>query len=93
MSVDSTTQQISRLTPLATIRALIEARIDPVVPRACPVASAYRRVLAADVTASKLPPAPIALRDGFAVAAGAISDAGPYAPVPFAAPPQRVDAG
>jgi molybdopterin molybdotransferase len=93
MAVDSSTQRIARLTPLATVRSLIETRVDPVAPRARPAASACGRVLAAEVTASKLPPVPIALRDGFAVAAGAIADAGPYAPALFAAPPRRVDAG
>ena len=41
----------------------------------------------------KLPPHPIALRDGFAVEAAAIADASPYAPLPFASPPRRIDAG
>ena len=49
--------------------------------------------LAADVVVSERPPHSIALRDGFAVAAAAIADAGPYAPMPFASPPRRIDAG
>ena len=52
-----------------------------------------RVITAADVAASKLPREPIALRDGFAVAASAVADAGSYTPMPFASPPPRVDAG
>jgi molybdopterin molybdotransferase len=49
-------------------------------------------VLAADVLVSSLLPSQvIALRDGYAVEAAAIADAGVYSPVPFAKPPQRVD--
>jgi molybdopterin molybdotransferase len=93
MTVDSSTQRISRLTPLETILASLDRRVEPVTPRACSLASAHGRVLAADVTASKLPLEPVALRDGFAVAASAVADATSYAPIPFASPPRRVDAG
>jgi molybdopterin molybdotransferase len=93
MAGDSRIQRISRLTPLAAIRALADDRIGAVTARTCPVWAARGRVLAADVTASDLPPQPIALRDGFAVEAAALGDAGPYAPVPLPALPQRIDAG
>lgn len=93
MVVDSSTQRISRLTPLEAVLASLDKGIEPVPPRACSLDSACGRVLAADVTASTLPAAPIALRDGFAVAAGDVADASSYVPMPFAAPPQRVDAG
>ncbi len=93
MAVDSSTQRISRLTPLEAILASLAARVEPVTPRACSLASAHGRVLAADVVASKLPLKPLALRDGFAVAASVVADANSYAPMPFAQPPQRVDAG
>jgi molybdopterin biosynthesis enzyme len=43
--------------------------------------------------AKRLPPAPIALRDGYAVDAAAIADAGPYAPLPLPSKPQCVNAG
>jgi molybdopterin biosynthesis enzyme len=92
MAVDSSTQRISRLTPLEAILACVDARVEPVTPRACSLVSAQGRVLAADVTALKLPPVTIALRDGFAVAADAMADASPYAPVPLTLP-QQVDAG
>jgi len=93
MAVDSSTQRISRLTPLDAVLACVDARVEPVTPRACSLVSAQGRVLAADVTASKLPAVSIALRDGFAVAAGAVADASPYAPVPLMPPPRQVDAG
>ena len=93
MAVDSTPQRISRLTPLEAILASIASRVEVATPRACSLASAHGRVLAADVVASKLPREPIALRDGFAVAASAVADAGSYTPMPFASPPPRVDAG
>jgi molybdopterin molybdotransferase len=93
MAVDSSTQRISRLTPLEVVLASLDRRLEPVTPRASSLASAHGRVLAADVTTSKLPLMPIALRDGFAVAASAVADASSYTPMPFAMPPRRVDAG
>jgi len=93
MAVDSTPQRISRLTPLEAILASIASRVEVATPSACSLASAHGRVLAADVVASKLPREPIALRDGFAVAASAVADAGSYTPMPFASPPPWVDAG
>jgi molybdopterin biosynthesis enzyme len=93
MAVDSSTQRISRLTPLEAILASLDKRVEPVTPRASSLASARGRVLAADVTASKLPLEPIALRDGFAVAASAVADANSYAPIPLTPEQRRVDAG
>jgi molybdopterin molybdotransferase len=93
MAVDPSTQRISRLTPLEAVVASLDRRLEPVTSRACSLPSAHGRVLAADVTASKLPPRPIALRDGFAVAAGDVVDASSYTPVPFASLPLRVDVG
>ena len=37
--------------------------------------------------------APIALRDGFAVDAATVADAGPYAPVPLPLTTRRIDVG
>lgn len=42
---------------------------------------------------ARLPARAIALRDGFAVEAGAIADAGPYSPVPIAALLQQIETG
>jgi molybdopterin molybdotransferase len=93
MAVDSSIQRIARLTPLDAILALIEAQVGVVQPSKCPLALARGQTLAEDVVVAQLPPAPIALRDGFAVEAGAIADAGPYSPLPLASKPPRVDAG
>jgi molybdopterin molybdotransferase len=93
MAVDSSIQRITRLTPLSAILAFIDSRVVAVRSQKSAVAMALGRTLAEDVVAAQLPPLTIALRDGFAVEAGAIADAGPYSPVPFASKPQWVDVG
>jgi molybdopterin molybdotransferase len=95
MSGSETTspQRIPRLTPLGDILAAIDKGVGMVEPRRCPVAQALGRILAADVVAPLAPPSAIALRDGFAVEAAAIADAGSYAPAQFASAPPRVDVG
>ena len=92
MVVDSSIQRIARLTPLSAVLALVD-RVGPVKPQRCRLAPALDRTLAEDAVASLLPGSAIALRDGFAVQACATADAGPYAPVPFASVPPRVDVG
>ncbi len=86
-------QRVSRLTPLSAILALIEARVTAVKPLKIRPVGAQDQTLAEDVTASPQPQRAIALRDGYAVDAAALGDAGPYAPLPFAEIPPRVDAG
>jgi molybdopterin molybdotransferase len=93
MTVDSSSQRIARLTTLGTVRALIETRIKAVPPKTIRGATAQRLTLAEDVTASQQPARAIALRDGFAVDTDAISDAGPYTPVPLTLTARRIDAG
>jgi molybdopterin molybdotransferase len=93
MTVDSSSQRIARLTPLGTVLTLIEARITAVPPKTVRTATARRLTLAEDVAASQHPAQAIALRDGFAVDAGAIADAGPYTPVPLTLTARRIDAG
>jgi len=93
MAVDSSIQRIARLTPLGDVLALVERRVGAVSPRRCALAAALGRVLAEDVAVPQLPPRPIALRDGFAVEAAAIADAGAYAPVPLPIRSRRIDAG
>ena len=90
---DSSIQRITRLTPLAAVLAAIERGVSPVAPGSCPLAQALGCTLAEDVTVALLPPAPIALRDGFAVEAAAIADAGSYTPIPFATMSRRIDTG
>lgn len=93
MNRDSSMQRIARLTPLSDVVAAMQARVSPVAPRECPLAAAAGRVLAADVTPGPLPRSPIAMRDGFAVAADLVADASAYAPLPLAAMPPKVEVG
>jgi molybdopterin molybdotransferase len=92
MPQDSSTQRITRLTPLDAVLAMIE-RVRPVVAQRRPLHSVGNLILAEDVLAPLLPPAAIALRDGYAVAAADMADAGPYAPIEFVKTPERVDVG
>ncbi|MGC1236630.1 MAG: hypothetical protein WA838_18415, partial [Xanthobacteraceae bacterium] len=80
MTADSSTQRIARLTSLEAILAFIQSRVAAVPPRRTPLSQSVGAVLAEDVQPPECPPRPIALRDGFAVAAAEIADAGPYAP-------------
>ena len=93
MLKDSTTQRISRLTPLEVVLALIDARVGAVEPQKLGLAQALGCTLAEDVVAGQLPPHPIALRDGYGVEAAALADAGPYMPVLLPSTAQRIDAG
>ena len=92
MAVDSSIQRISRLTPLGAILALIETRVGAVKPQKSAVEAARRFTLAEDIWAL-WPVSSIALRDGFAVDAAIVADAGPYAPVALPAATRRVDDG
>jgi molybdopterin molybdotransferase len=93
MTVDSSIQRITRLTPLGAILALIETRIGPVAARQSSLQAARDFTLASDVTASECPAQPIALRDGFPVESAMVADAGPYAPVPLPLTSRRIDLG
>jgi len=93
MAHDSSIQRISRLIPLRAILALIETRVAPVKARKCAAASAEGLVLVDDIVTAQRPAWPIALRDGFAVEAAAIGDAGPYAPVLLPSLPQWIEVG
>ncbi len=93
LSGSTSTQRISRLTPLPAILALIEARVGAVTPRESAVETARDFTLAEDVIAPGHPPRAIAMCDGFAVAAATVADAGPYMPVPLPTAARRIDAG
>jgi molybdopterin molybdotransferase len=93
MAVDSSTQRITRLTPLSAILALIDSRVGAVKPQKSALGAARNFTLAEDVVSSEQPPRPIALRDGFPVSAATVADAGPYAPVPLPLTVRRIDAG
>jgi len=93
MVVDSSTQRITRLTPLSAILALIDSRVVAVEPQKSAINGARDFTLAEDVVSSEQPPRPTALRDGFPVDAATVADAGPYAPVPLPLTVRRIDAG
>ena len=86
-------QTIARLTPLTEVLALIDREVKPVAARSVELRLGAGRVLAADVTAPMLPKAPIAILDGWALAADTTLGAGGYSPVLLPAMPQRVEAG
>lgn len=87
-------QRLSRLAPLADVFARITALAAPVAPRSVAVADAAGKVLAADVAVdAALPPRATALRDGWAVASDAVSDAGSYAPAVLDPAPVFVSVG
>jgi molybdopterin biosynthesis enzyme len=87
-------QLLSRLAPLREALARIDALAAPVEPRDVELAGAAGRVLAADVLVeTPLPATAVALRDGWAVRAETVADAGPYAPAPLTPPPVFVAIG
>lgn len=89
-----TLQRIARFTPLADIRARLDAIAAPVAMREADPAAAVCAILARDVVAPRaIPPSTVAMRDGWAVAAEQVLDAGPYAPVPLNPPPAWVENG
>jgi molybdopterin biosynthesis enzyme len=93
MTPEPSTQRIARLTPLDAILALIDARVGCVAPQHSIIEAARDFTLAKDVVVGPLPPRPLALRDGFAVAAASVADAGPYAPVALPLTVGRIDVG
>ncbi len=93
MVEDSSTQRITRLTPLEAVVALIDAHVGAVKPQKAPIEAALGATLAEDVVAAERPSHPIALRDGFAVPAAAVADAGPYTPVALPRAASRIDVG
>ena len=93
MVEDCSIQRIARLTPLEAVLALIDAHVGAVKPRKAPIEAALGATLAEDVIAAEQPSRPIALRDGFAVPAAAVVDAGPYTPVALPLAACRIDVG
>jgi molybdopterin molybdotransferase len=87
-------QRVARLAPLRDIEAAVDAIAAAVAPSALATAAAATRVLAADgMVPAPVPLTAIALRDGWAVRADLVADAGPYAPATLSPPPSWVDAG
>jgi molybdopterin biosynthesis enzyme len=93
MTLDSTTQRITRLTPLRTILSLIDARLSPVAAQVSSLQAARDFTLAEDVAGPICPPFTVALRDGYPVDSAAVADAGPYVPVALPLTTRRIDLG
>lgn len=87
------TQMITRLTPLADVLALVGREVKPVAPRKIPLTQALHAILADDIVAETRPAVPVALIDGWALAAELTRDAGGYAPAPLPQVPVLIDAG
>jgi len=86
--------RLSRLTPLEEVFGLLQSIVSPVPSREVALSHAAGCIAAADLAVTiRQPPTPIALRDGWAVRADVVADAGPYAPVELAEPPLWVEAG
>jgi molybdopterin biosynthesis enzyme len=92
-AASETIQAIDRLTPLAEVLAMLDPGVRPVTPRTLDVTVAGQRVLAVDAVAPARPNSPIALQDGWALAADATLGAGGYAPTLLAHAPQRIETG
>jgi molybdopterin molybdotransferase len=86
-------QRIARFTPLDDVLSRIDALVEPVTPRTSELGAALGGTLAEDIVVdAAIPPAPRALRDGWAVASDLTTDAGTYAPAPLPSA-VRVDVG
>jgi molybdopterin molybdotransferase len=87
-------QRISRLAPLTEVFAQLDALARPILAKSLEPAAAVGATLAADVSmAADWPSRPVAMRDGWAVAADLVADAGPYTPVPLSPAPAWVETG
>ena len=88
-----TSQRVTRLAPLTDALARISVLASPVAVRTLDVSSAVGRVLAGDAVAPMpQPKTATALRDGYAVLAESVADAGAYAPIALTTP-DWVEAG
>lgn len=94
MAEETQSQRIVRLTPLADVLAAIDRAVKPVSAIAQSIGKAAGRVLAEDCSVEHAAPScSIAMRDGWAVNAETVADAGPYAPVMLNPPPTWLNAG
>ena len=87
------TQIITRLTPLAEARDMLQAAAKPVPAREHLLADAAGCVLAEDVRLPPRPAAPLALRDGWALRAEETFGASGSAPVLLTDSPVRIETG
>lgn len=79
--------------PFKDAIAALDALAKPVATREVEPGNAIGQVLAADIIAAKWPGHAVALRDGWAVKADDLADAGGYAPVLLASVPKRIEIG
>lgn len=87
-------QRIARLTPWPEALAALDGLAAPVCPRETIVSAAADCIAACDVRIqAALPGYATARRDGWAVRADLVADAGPYAPVPLLPRPRWVESG
>jgi molybdopterin molybdotransferase len=86
-------QIVTRLTPLADVRAMIEAEVKPVTPGECAVLDSVGCVLAEDIATSARPDRAIALQDGWALRADETQGASAYAPAFLSQLPAAIEAG
>jgi molybdopterin molybdotransferase len=92
--VAKTLQRVTRLAPLAEVLARITTLTKPVDPHTVNASLAVGSVLAADAVAPvRLPKTALALRDGYAVLAERVADAGAYSPIPLLPSPEWVEVG
>ena len=89
-----TSQRVTRLAPLTDALARLSMLASPVAVRTFDVSAAVGQVLAADAVAPMLQPkSATALRDGYAVLAESVADAGAYAPIALTTTPDWVEVG
>jgi molybdopterin biosynthesis enzyme len=89
-----TLQRLARLAPLGELLERLDALVSPVAARSMESAAAVGATLGADAVAlANIPPAALAIRDGWAVASDAVQDAGSYAPAPLREVPAWVETG
>jgi molybdopterin molybdotransferase len=82
------------LVPLERVLGDLRARTRPVDPRTLPIERTAGLVLAEPLRShAGVPAEAIALRDGWAIAAGDVVGASSYSPVPVGAPPAWVEVG
>ena len=81
------------LTPLDVALAALLHRLEPVAPKALPLADALGCVAADMPRLGAFPPRDIAAADGWALRAGDLVGASSYSPLPLARPPVWVEAG
>jgi molybdopterin molybdotransferase len=94
MSSPQPPQRIGSLTPWSEALATVERLVAPVAPRSVEATTAAGGVLVEDIVVSApVPKVAIALRDGWAVRADLVADAGPYAPILLTPQPTWVDMG